>query len=170
MLGLDGMFFDRRPGAPGQWQGLALAFRCVVAAAAAVAMAAGSAQTADGLDAEPLDAPRAPRRADDFGIVVNQTFTQSGQEFYRRFTDYWREKPDFEAYTLSIVERPSRRFGNQVSIVYGQKPVFVGNLPVKIDAIRNLSADAVEKVHANIITMSLKFTGDRDPDMANDEL
>ena len=109
-------------------------------------------------------------RSDEFGIVVNQTFTLGGQEFYRRFTDFWREKSDFESYTLVITERPSRRFGNQVMVTFGQKVVFSGSLPVKADAIRAISGDAVERTYAVIISLSLKMTGDRDPDVGDDEM
>ncbi|MCV2359158.1 curli production assembly/transport protein CsgE [Paucibacter sp. TC2R-5] len=105
---------------------------------------------------------------DNFGIVVNQTFTSAGQEFYRRFTDFWREKPDFENYTLVIVERPSQRFGNRISISFNQKTVFTSNIPTKVDAIRSLSSEAVDKTHANIISLSLRMTGDGDPDMGGD--
>jgi curli production assembly/transport component CsgE len=112
----------------------------------------------------------AKQRPDEFGIVVNQTFTQGGQEFYRRFTDFWREKSDFESYTLVIIERPSRRYGNQVVITFGQRVVFSGALPVKTEAIRSLSGDAVEKAYANIIAMSLRMSGERDRDMADDEI
>ena len=114
---------------------------------------------------------QAPRqRSDEFGIVVNQTFTPGGQEFYRRFTDFWREKPDFESHTLVILERPSRRYGNLILVSYGQRVMFSGGLPVKIEAIRAIASDAVDKVYANIISLSLRFSGDADPDLGADEL
>jgi len=103
---------------------------------------------------------------DSFGIVVNQTFTPGGMEFYRRYTDFWREKPDFEKYNLVILERPSRRFGNLIFVVQDQQVVFSGTLPIKLDAISALSLDAVEKVYANILSQSLQMTGGGDPDMA----
>jgi len=110
--------------------------------------------------------PESVSASDNFGIVVNETFTPAGQEFYRRFTDFWREKPDFESYTLVIVERPSHRFGNRVTINFEQKAVYSGNLPVKFDQIRSVSSDSVEKVYANIISLSLRTTGSSDPDLA----
>jgi curli production assembly/transport component CsgE len=109
-----------------------------------------------------------PASADALGIVVNETFTSGGQEFYRRFTDFWREKPDFESYTLVVTERPSRRYGNRITVTYERQVVFAGNLPLKLDAIRALSADAAEKVNANVISLGLRMTGDADPDMAKD--
>ena len=127
---------------------------------------------ATGLAWAQVDEPGAAQNlsGDDFGIVVNQTFTAAGQEFYRRFTDFWREKPDFENYTLVIVERPSQRFGNRITINFHQKSVFSSNIPNKVDAIRSLSSEAVEKAYANILSLSLRMTGDGDPDMGGDGL
>jgi curli production assembly/transport component CsgE len=110
------------------------------------------------------------RSGDDLGIVVNQTVTPGGQEFYRRFTDYWREKPDFERHTLVISERPSRRYGNQITVSVGRRAVFFGGLPLKLEAIRSASADAVEKAYADIIAATLRFGDKRDPDLGNEEL
>lgn len=136
--------------------------RRLLAAGLAVAAGACLAQNADG------NSPR--RRSDDLGIVINQTFTTGGQEFYRRFTDFWREKPDFESYTLLILERPSLRYGNRIIVSHGQTVVYTGNLPAKADAIRALSADAVEKAYANIIASSLRLNGAPDPDIGPDEI
>ena len=115
-------------------------------------------------------APAPPQRSDEFGIVVNQTFTPGGQEFYRRFTDFWREKSDFESYTLVILERPSRRYGNLIFVSYGQRVMYTAGLPIKFDAIRAMSSEAVDKVYANIISLALRFSGDADLDIGADEL
>lgn len=101
---------------------------------------------------------------------MNQTFTPGGQEFYRRFTDFWREKSDFESYTLVILERPSRRYGNLIFVSYGQRVMYSSGLPIKFDAIRAMSSDAVDKVYANIISLALRFSGDADLDVGADEL
>ena len=115
--------------------------------------------------------PRTEFRAPDElrGIITNQTMTPLGQEFYNRFNDFWREKADFENYSFVISERHSKRYGSQISIVYRQKPVFSGNLPYRYGQVRAFSADAAEKVHVNIIGLSLRAAGDKDPDIADDE-
>jgi hypothetical protein len=63
--------------------------------------------------AQAVPADDAGRRGIELGIIVNQTFNATGQEFYRRFTDFWREKPDFERYTLVVLAmfRWSRTLG-----------------------------------------------------------
>ena len=114
----------------------------------------------------------APARAGDGveGIIVNATITPNGQEFFRRFTEFWREKADGDTYNLDVVERPSRRSGNQISIAYGQRRVFVGYLPVKLDRVRALSEQAADAVHANIISLGLMSTMSSDPDVGTDEM
>lgn len=120
--------------------------------------------------AQSVPADEAGRRGIELGIVVNQTFSASGQEFYRRFTDFWREKPDFESYTLVVLERPSSRFGSRVVVSYGQTVVFISNLPVKIDAIRALGAEAAERAHASVVAANLRMDGASDPDMGPNEI
>ena len=114
-----------------------------------------------------LAAPESSR--DSFGIVVNQTFTPGGMEFYRRFTDYWREQPNYDQYNLVIIERPSRRYGNSIFVVQNQEIVFSGSLPIKADAISALSLDATQKVYAKIVRQVLGAFGAADPDMGKSD-
>ncbi|MEI6026871.1 MAG: CsgE family curli-type amyloid fiber assembly protein [Betaproteobacteria bacterium] len=137
--------------------------RCVLGLAMALGVSTSSL-------AQAVPADEAGRRGIELGIVVNQTFSASGQEFYRRFTDFWREKPDFESYTLVVLERPSSRFGSRVVVSYGQTVVFMGNLPVKTDAIRALGAEAVERAHASVVAANLRMDGASDPDMGPNEI
>jgi len=120
--------------------------------------------------AQAVPADEAGRRGIELGIVVNQTFSAAGQEFYRRFTDFWRERPDFESFTLVILERTSPRFVGRVFVSYGQTVVFSGPLPVKIDAIRALSAEAAEKAYAGVVAAGLRTDGTPDPDIGPNEL
>ncbi len=115
--------------------------------------------------------PRTEFRAADEvrGIITNQTITPLGQEFYNRFNDFWRENPDFEDYSFVVSERHSKRYGSQITIVYRQKPVYSGNLPYRYGQVRAFSADAADKVHSNIIGLSLRAAGDKDPDIGDDE-
>ena len=50
------------------------------------------------------------------GVVVNETITPNGYEFYRIFSILWSENPDSTNYSLSIKERLSKRYGNRVDI------------------------------------------------------
>lgn len=107
---------------------------------------------------------------DDIGLIINQTYTSGGLEFFRRFSDFWREKSDVDRYTLTVLERPSRRFGNQVMVSLGQRPVYAAALPLKADAIRAVSLEAVDRVYASAIASNLRFNDRADPDLGAEEL
>ncbi len=139
---------------------------CRIAGVAALLLCwtAASAQT--------LPAARiAPTNSDiGVGILINQTMSAAGLEFYRDFAEFWREKPDGESYTLDILERPSKRFGNQVAVEYGQKRLFVGALPNRIDRVRALAEQAVDSVYAEIISLSIPAASGAQSDLGRDEL
>ncbi len=104
------------------------------------------------------------------GLIVNMTRTPDGLDFYRSFLEFWREKPDSERYSLEIGERSSKRLGNQVWVMYGQKRVFTANLPFKLDKIRAVSEQAADTTHEALIAMALQLNAPRDPDIDGDEL
>lgn len=147
-----------------------------------MAMALGIAAQAAGQVQEPAAAqvqepaavpikPVAVRAADGVeGIVVNATISAAGQEFFRDFTELWREKPDGDTYNLSVMERPSRRLGNLIWVTFGEKRVYQGFLPVKLDRVRVLCEQAVETTYANLVTLSMMSGASSDPDVAPDEI
>ena len=104
------------------------------------------------------------------GLIVNMTRTPDGFDFYRSFLEFWREKPDSERYSLEIGERSSKRLGNQVWVMYGQRRLFFSNLPFKLGKIRELSEQAVDTTHEALIALALQMNGPGDPDIAGDEL
>ncbi len=104
------------------------------------------------------------------GLIVNMTRTTDGLDFYRSFLEFWREKPDSERYSLEIGERSSKRLGNQVWVMYGQRRLFFSNLPFKLVKIRELSEQAADTAHEALIALALQMNGPGDPDIAGDEL
>lgn len=85
------------------------------------------------------------------GILVNQTISAQGLEFYRLFAEAWRDKPDAENFSLTVVERPSRRNGNQVWILDGQRRVQALVLPYRFDRIRAVAEQTAEASYADMI-------------------
>lgn len=104
------------------------------------------------------------------GLIVNMTRTPDGLDFYRSFLEFWREKPDSERYSLEIGERSSKRFGNQVWVMYGQKRVFMASLPFKLDKIKAVSEQAADASYEAMIGLALGINNAKDPDLAGDEL
>ncbi len=104
------------------------------------------------------------------GLIVNGTTTGIGQEFFRAFNEFWREKPEGDKFTLTVTERASRRFGSQIFIYLGQKRVYAAALPFKLHLVRAISEQAAEATYTNIISMDMFAPGAADPDLANDEM
>jgi len=102
------------------------------------------------------------------GVVVNQTITPNGYEFYRSFSILWSENPDSRNYSLSIKERLSKRYGNRVDVYLGQKLVYTAALPIRYEGIQSLCEKAVEDTQSNIVTLSMQSTNDAD--ISGDEM
>ena len=103
------------------------------------------------------------------GLVVNQTVTTGGYDFYLLFTEIWRARPDSELHMLSIVERPSKRYGNQIGIFLGQTRIYNGVLPRKYEQLRPLCEQAVEQTLANIVTLALDEPASGQVDLGKSE-
>jgi hypothetical protein len=98
------------------------------------------------------------------GLVVNQTISSNGYEFYRMFYLLWSEKPDSLKYSLNVQEKLSKQRGNQVNVYVGQKVVFSGVLPLKYEQLKELSAKAAEETQSNLVMLLLEPSKDADID------
>lgn len=109
------------------------------------------------------------------GLVVNQTVTAAGYDFYRTFSILWSEKPDSENYSLSVQERfllsertrRATRRSSQVGIFLGQKRIFSSVLPWRRDAVEDLGERAANEILANITASMIEATSE---DIAREEL
>lgn len=90
------------------------------------------------------------------GLVVNQTLTGLGNEFYKIFSIQWSETEESRRYSLSVQERLSRRSGNFVNVYFGQKRVFNAVLPNKYVELRALGEKAVGEIQAFIVALALE--------------
>ena len=104
------------------------------------------------------------------GVVVNQTFTRFGQEFYRLFTQGLQDQAALQSRVLSIVEKPSRRLGNRITVLSGQTPVFDAILPFKQDKLAAFATQALDAVAANIAALMLESGALTGADLAPNEL
>ena len=104
------------------------------------------------------------------GVVVNQTITMIGQEFYQEFMALWREKEQIERFVLSIHERASARQGSQIWVTFGEKRVFQAQLPSARSRVRDLGQQAVEIAYQQIIDAELQTLLFRDADLGTSEL
>ena len=103
------------------------------------------------------------------GIVVNQTITVAGADFFQYFIVAWRDNERVDHYAISINERPTARFGSQIWINYGQNRVFQTFLPPARSALKSIALSAAEIVYQTVIEADVQRWLFRDPDLARDE-
>lgn len=120
---------------------------------------------------EPAAPPEADRLRESYGgIVLNQTITVGGQDFYRQFVALWRDKPLTETYAISVHERPSARFGSQVWVEYAQRRMFQSALPTSRTAIGALSERAVETAYQGVVDTNVQRLLFQHDDLGRDEI
>jgi curli production assembly/transport component CsgE len=103
------------------------------------------------------------------GVVVDQTITVAGQDFYQNFNALWREKPLAERFAVAIREQPSVRWGNRIFIEYRQRRVFEAVLPPNRSNIKAISEQAVEIAYQNMVDTDVQRLLFRDQDIGPDE-
>lgn len=111
------------------------------------------------------------RLADPYaGVVLDSTVTFIGQEFYRDFVSLWREQPRSERYSLTVIERPSARWGSLVYVEYMQRRLFTAFLsPGRRDQIRGTAHGAVQAVYQNVVDADIQRLLFKDPDLGPEE-
>lgn len=104
------------------------------------------------------------------GIVIDQTITRPGKEFYQLFAANWQDQPLADRYTISVREQPSARFGSQVYIVFGNRRIFQGQISPNRNQIRVLSEAAVGMAYRAVTEGEMQRLLFKDPDLGQDEI
>jgi Curli assembly protein CsgE. len=98
------------------------------------------------------------------GLIVTRAVTSVGQKFCRDFSEHWTDTK----INLTIIERPSARWGSIMTIRYNQNIVFqtiVSPVMRNYDAvITQAVASTQEEIQKRIINQSLLQTGDLSSD------
>lgn len=131
------------------------------------ANASVSADTSANASASPATGNDAPGALG--GIVVSRTVTVGAQEFNEGFLSVWRDLPGSEHYTLTIVERPSARWGSEVWIEYAQRRIFHTRLPTARAISRRTGEQAAENTYQAVLQAERQRKLIRDADLAPDE-
>jgi curli production assembly/transport component CsgE len=111
-----------------------------------------------------------PRQELYGGVVVNQTVTVAGQDFYQYFVSAWRDRDMSERFAISIRERPSARWGSLVWIEYAERRIFQAQLPTGRAGIKALSEQAVDFAYQKLADAEVERLLFRDPDFGSDEI
>ena len=103
------------------------------------------------------------------GVVTTQAVTVAGQDFCQHFAAAWREKEAAEHYTVLVRERPSARHGSEMFVVFSNRKVFEGRLPIARAAIRPVAQQAAETAYQTIVETETRRKLIVDTDLAPDE-
>ncbi len=101
------------------------------------------------------------------GVVVANTSTATGYQFYRLFALAWGDKPESERYSLSVVETRIRQRFSVVTVYFGNQSLFSASLPSRLSALQALVDQSLEAVSTKLLTIELGAS-DNDADMAGD--
>ncbi len=104
------------------------------------------------------------------GIVIDQTITRAGKDFYQLFSTNWHDQPLAERYTISVKEQPSARFGSQVYIMFGNRRIFQGQISPNRHQIKILSEAAVDIAYKAVTEGEMQRLLFKDPDIGQDEI
>lgn len=104
------------------------------------------------------------------GVVVNQTITVNGQEFYKSFTAAWLDSDIGSRFIVTVVERPNARHGTHVWVEHQRNKVFETILSPSRAQIQSLGSKAAEAVQQAIVSADVERALYIDQDLAKDEI
>lgn len=80
------------------------------------------------------------------GMIVDETTTKAGQDFYFLFYSKWETPIGAENFNVIISEKPLPRLGSQIRVLVDDYEVFQQFLQPKYDVIDEMSSAAVDYV------------------------
>ena len=79
------------------------------------------------------------------GLLVDDTKTKSGKDFYDLFYQQWEAPAGAKNYTIFIIEKPFRLTTTMVEIMINETMVYQSFLQPRYDYIETLTAQAVSQ-------------------------
>lgn len=81
------------------------------------------------------------------GLVVDETLTKTGRDFYDVFYSNWEAPPKVNNFSVSIIERPLRGRGFQIVIEVNGNEINELNLQPQYDMVEGAALDAVARTY-----------------------
>lgn len=104
------------------------------------------------------------------GLIINRTITVMGWDFYSNFSTIWQALYPAAKDTLTIIERPTAKFGSEIWVSYESQNVFHTFLSPARSRSRDESKQAVEIVRKNVAEIDLRRKLFQDADLAPEEM
>ena len=135
-----------------------------------LAPATGTAQDDNGTLEESQTEDSSARIEDEIsGFNVDQTITRTGHDFARFMSEYRNLNYPDSDYNLTILERPSARWGNLIWITYNNKTVFRRFISPSTNNIRELAEEASKMIHEMVLQEKVRAAFTDHFDLGKDE-
>lgn len=103
------------------------------------------------------------------GIVINRTVTVQGHEFYRFFSNRWRQFSEANPFTITVFERPSARWGSEIWVEYRGQRMYHAFLSPARSSTKKASELAVDLVIENVNRSEIERLLTNNPDLGPEE-
>lgn len=78
------------------------------------------------------------------GLIVDETVTKAGRDFYQLFYSKWEAPPSAKNFTINISEKPARGLATVLMIDINENRVIETPLQPRYDIIESISEQAVQ--------------------------
>lgn len=78
------------------------------------------------------------------GLIVNETQTKIGSDFYDLFYSKWQEPQSSQSYTIIVSEEPAPGMGTRISVAVDENLIFQQRMQPRYEVIEEMSGYAVQ--------------------------
>lgn len=78
------------------------------------------------------------------GLVVDETFSKVGHDFYDLFYSDWEPPKNVKDYSITITEKPLPRLGTQITIIVNDTPVYQRFVQPRTEIIKEMAQQGLE--------------------------
>ena len=104
------------------------------------------------------------------GLLLDETVTVLGHEFFSAYADAWRELDGDQRYSVTIFEIPTARFGSTIRVQAQGRIVYQALLKPNRDAARDTAFAVAGDVFQGLIRAEAEQALFHDPDLGPEEL
>ena len=104
------------------------------------------------------------------GLVLDETVTVLGHEFFSAYADAWRELDGDQRYSVTVSEVPTARFGSTIRVQAQGRMVYQSLLRPNRQAAREVAQGVAGDVFQSLIRAEADQALFRDPDLGPEEL
>jgi len=91
------------------------------------------------------------------GMVLDQTISKMGRDFYDVFYQYWQAPQQAYNFTIKITEQPAPTLGTQVTVFVNETVTFRSRLQPRFDVIEQAGKQAVQMAHNHLKNNDSQF-------------